>query len=127
MPTNKALGGPATPPDNNLINVDHYKCYKVKTTRGFPKFPRGVQVTVSDQFTAPVIYDLKSVKHLCYPVNKNNEGIKNASRLLLCYKDKPAVGQPLHLRRTGLYVNNQFGPLRLDTIKEDEFCIPSEL
>jgi hypothetical protein len=26
----------------------------------------------------------------------------------------------------GIHVNNQFGPEQLDTVKEEEFCVPSE-
>jgi hypothetical protein len=128
VPAAKDLTTLPAAPDDEDHDVDHYKCYKVKITKDTPKLPRGIQVNVSDQFTNPaVIYDLKSVKHLCYAVSKNGEPIKNADRKLLCYKVKPALGQPLHLRRTAVYINDQFGPLRVDTQKEDELCIPSEL
>ena len=33
--------------------------------------------------------------------------------------------QPKHTKRTGIFVNNQFGPEQLDTQKEVAFCIPS--
>jgi hypothetical protein len=68
---------------------------------------------------------LKKPKHLCNPVDKNGEGIKNPPVHLVCYTAKPARGERKHVRRQGLYIANQFGQLRLDTLKEGEFCIPS--
>ena len=37
---------------------------------------------------------------------------------------KIAPKQARHARRD-IHVNNQFGPERLDTIKEEELCVPS--
>jgi hypothetical protein len=125
VPAAKDLTVPVSPPNPNAHNVDHYKCYKAKVTSGTPKFPKGIQVTVADQFTTTKTFDLKKPKHLCNPVDKNGEGIKNNDVHLVCYLAKPARGQPKHVRRTGVNTNNQFGPLVLSTIKESELCIPS--
>jgi len=123
VPTAKNLASFPPPPDNNVINVDHYKCYKIKTTSGTPKFPKGVSVQATDQFTAtPKTLQLRKPRHLCIPVDKNDEGVKNSSASLLCYSAKPATK---FSKRTGLYLANQFGQLRLDAVKEGEFCIPS--
>jgi hypothetical protein len=126
VPAGKDLGSQPPAPDPQNHNVDHYKCYKVKVTPGTPKFVR-TQVTVEDQFETPAkTYDLRKVKHLCLPVDKNGEGIKNADANLLCYLTKPSLGQPKHVKRLGVYVTTQFGPERVDTVKEAELCIPSE-
>ena len=45
---------------------------------------------------------------------------------MLCYGEAGARSAPPP-EADGHPRNNQFGPLRLDTSKEDEFCIPSEL
>src|SRR5262249_52886610 len=37
------------------------------------------------------------------------------------------ITQAPHARRLGMYVNNQFGPERFDTVKERELCLPSAL
>jgi hypothetical protein len=126
VPSNKSLTGPTTPPVNALINVDHYKCYKAKTTAGTPRFIP-TTVTVTDQFTGPTpkTFVLKKFKHLCTPVDKDGEGIKNADAHLACYQAKGAAGQPRHVRRTGVNINNQLGPVVLGTLKERELCIPS--
>jgi len=128
VPTAKSLGPSSPPaPDNNAINVDHYKCYKIKVTSGTPKFPKGVQATVADQFNAPPkLFDVRKPKHLCNPVDKNGEGVKNADAHLVCYQVKGASGQPKHVRRDVL-VNNQFGPESATTIKESELCVPTTI
>ena len=112
-----------------IPGVDHFKCYKAKTAKGAAKFPKGVQVTLADQFgpEAGRTFDVKAPKHLCLPVDKDGEGIDDPSTLLVCYKAKPAKGQPKHLKRSGVTTFNQFGSEELDTVKEDELCVPSSL
>jgi len=123
VPAAKSLSSPPTPPDFSSHRVDHYTCYRVRVTRGTPRFPKSVFVSYTDQFTSPAkTLRLKKPRHLCVPTDKNGEGVKNPSVHLMCYK---AGGSPRHQRRTGLFVADQFGQERLDTIKESEFCIPS--
>jgi cysteine-rich repeat protein len=55
----------------------------------------------------------------------NGGGVKNSSHLLTCYAIKAAKGQPKHVPVTGIHANNEFGAETLDTIKEQELCIPS--
>ncbi len=132
VPTNKDLLTPPVEPLPANHNVDTFKCYKVKVTKGTPKFPRGVQAQSTDQFTSPVKrYDVKRPKYLCKPAVKDGEPIKVASRHLLCYVVKPALGEPLHVpKRAFVNVLDIAGtdPItRVDTIKEDLMCVPSEL
>jgi hypothetical protein len=126
VPTAKSLVGPPAPPDPLNHNVDHFQCYRVRVTRGTPRLARDLQVTVADQFTSPpVAYGVRNPRHLCNPVDKNGEGIKNPTRRLLCYRlHLPA--QPRHVQRTSVFLANQFGPETVDTVKEYEFCVPSE-
>jgi hypothetical protein len=128
VPTAKDLLASPPAPDLGAIAVDHYKCYRVKPTRGKPAFPSNTTVEVTDQFdTAPRLLALRKPRRLCNPVDKNGEGIKNPNVHLLCYQAGPARGERRHVPRLGLYINNQFGPLRLNTMREREFCIPSVL
>ena len=53
-------------------------------------------------------------------------GIKNPEAHLMCYKVKPAKGEPKHEKVLGIYTDNQFGPLLFDTDKEEEFCVPCQ-
>lgn len=125
MPTAKSLTGPVDPP--GLNNVDHYKCYKVRGRKGAPKFKPILGVSVSDQFIGqpPKLFDLKKPTRLCTPVDKNGEGIKNPGTHLLCYQAKPTKGQPRHQPVSSIFVNNQFGPEILQTVKEEDLCVPS--
>jgi hypothetical protein len=126
VPTAKSLTATPAAPDLQTIGVNHYKCYRIKVSSGTPKFPKGLQASVEDQFTSPAkVFDLRKPRHLCTPVDKNGEGIKNPAAHLLCYTVKPASGQPKHQRQTGLFLANQFGSEQLNTIKEAEFCVPS--
>jgi glucose/arabinose dehydrogenase len=171
VPTNKSLIGPVPPPVEMDHEVDHFLCYKAKAQRVrsdglvLPKFPRGIQVDVADQFESRR-YDLKKVTKLCVPVAKSGSPsimcgpttgtpkpidgatIRNPANHLLCYKAKPSSRsitqagcgpafpndsgvpiplQPPHTPRLGVHLNNQFGPLQLDTIREREFCVPSTI
>ena len=105
--------------------VDHYKCYRVKVTPGTPLAAVDRKVTVQDQFTPEKLYTLRRVRHLCLPVNKNGEGIKNPDVHMLCYRGHRARGEIHFIPRRGVFTNNQFGDLRIDAIRENEFCIPS--
>jgi hypothetical protein len=125
VPSGKSLVSSPASPNPALLNLDHYKCYRVRVTPGTPKFASGTLVQASDQFETARLLSLVKPRHLCAPVDKNGEGVNNPQAHYLCYTAKPAVGSPKHTRTPGIYVNNQFGPLRLDTLRETEFCIPS--
>jgi len=117
-----------SPPVAANHNVDHYKCYRTKVTKGRPKFPRGLQASVEDQWETPAkVYDLKRPKLLCLAVNKNGEGIKHTYDNMVCYLAKPAKGEAKHTPRTGVGFADQFVAHRLDSKKEELLCVPSLL
>jgi hypothetical protein len=125
VPAHKSLVSQPPPPDNNAHAVDHYKCYRVRLTPGTPRFPRGVTAEVADQFTSPAkTLSLKKPRHLCTPVDKNGEGIKEPAGHLLCYKAKPVRGEPKHTAVTA-FVTDQFVAGQMTTRKEAELCVPS--
>ena len=124
VPTSKSLS--SSPPLPGPNTVDHYKCYKAKVTSGTPKFPRGIQVTITDQFRLTLgTFDVVKPKHLCTPVSVNNGVVYNQDVHLVCYGAKPARGQAKHAPRSPVYVHNEFGTDTLATVKENELCIPS--
>ena len=51
--------------------------------------------------------------------------VKNPDAHLLCYQVKPAKQQPKHIPVTGIHASNQFGTEHLETVKEEELCVPS--
>jgi hypothetical protein len=125
MPATKdEAGGPVSAPDNASHEVDHYKCYKVKVTKGKERFPRGVQVDLSDQFEDKP-FDVKKPKLLCTPVDKDGVGMKHPDGHLMCYKVKPAKGEAKHESRTGISVADDIVIRFMDTKKEELLCVPS--
>jgi hypothetical protein len=122
VPTAKDLTTSPPAPNPTSHNVDHYKCYKARVTPGTPRFPERVTVTATDQFnTTLTTLRLKKVRHLCTPVDKNGEGLKNPTVHLACYLAR-GFKTPRH---RGVFLNNQFGPKTLDTSSITEICIPS--
>ena len=124
VPSAKSLF--TTPDPLDPVLIDHFKCYKVKRTKGTPKFPKGITVTIGDQFPdTPKVFKVKKPTRLCTPVDKEGEGIIDPTAHLMCYKVKRVKGQPKHEKVKGIHVNNQFGPRQLDTKKPKELCVPS--
>src|SRR5262249_19138643 len=82
VPTLKSLVAPPPAPSVAEHQVDHYLCYKAKAQTKLaddtklPKFPKGIQVLVTDQFqTEPRRYDLKKIRRLCSPVDKSGNPV----------------------------------------------------
>jgi hypothetical protein len=122
VPRAKNHTAPVAAPDPSGHAVDHYTCYGVKTTEPF--LPR-LGIEVVDQFAQPKAYDLKKPTRLCAPADKAGEGVKQPDFHVICFQAAPARGEPKHVPVRGLHVNNQFGPGRLDTVKEEELCLPA--
>ncbi len=104
---------PPSPPDPGTHLLDHFLCYKASAQKKLadgtklPKFPKGIQVRVVDQFEER-LYDLKSITKLCNPVDKSGNPvflsgtekgnpapldpspIRNPTEHLVCYKAKIA-------------------------------------
>lgn len=91
VPTAKGLTEPVDPPGQS--EVDHYKCYTTKVSKGAPKFAPIPAVALDDQFTeGPRVFSLSKPTRVCTPTDKNDEGIKNASVGLMCYQAKAVKG-----------------------------------
>lgn len=73
-------------------------------------------------------YQVKQVKGVCAAGSTQNAG-GSCEIEEDCGGTKDVtsfcVRQPKHIRVTSIHVNNQFGPEQLDTIKEEELCVPS--
>jgi hypothetical protein len=119
VPANKSLA-PAPPPLAPALGAyDHYRCVRVKRTKGTSKFVRRT-VLVDDQFGTRQLRVLRPLT-LCAPTDKNGEGIVQPVPHFLCYKAKAT---PTH-RATGVQATNQFGSVVLRLSPEVEFCVPS--
>ena len=118
VPTLKDPNNPVVLPEPFTPPLDHFKCYKVRRTKKTTKFIKQT-VTVSDQFINTTLLVKKPVR-LCVPVDKDGKGIIDPVAHLMCYKVKR-----VKKKVKGIHVNNQFGPLQLDTKKVVELCVPS--
>jgi hypothetical protein len=135
VPTSKVVGtgGNTTPPPRGL---DHFKCYKIapaKAPKGqpaFPKFTPIANVKVADQFETR-FFDLKALKHLCNPADKNGEDASAPAHIdhLVCYLAKLTKTDPKQAKvpKELVSTNNQFGQEVLQTLTVQELCVPSSL
>ena len=145
-PAAKALDAVASPLGPNV--VDRYECYKTKLVTKrcsgdasricktdaacggdgpcLGKFPKGLQVTVTDQFATGKRFDVVKPTRLCTPALANGDAIASPDGQLLCYKVKPAAGFAKHVPVVGrIHTTSALGRDRLDTVAEDELCVPS--
>lgn len=70
------------------------------------------------------LYDLKKPTELCVAADMNGAGVNNPDGGLVCYAARRARDAPKHRVRLGVHVNDALGPLRLDTRKVSEICVP---
>ena len=122
VPTVKSLS--ATPALPASFVVGHFQCYKAKVSKGTPKFVPVADISLEDQFGTMRV-DVKKPRYLCNPVNKNGEGITDPVSHLMCYQIKQAKGDPKFGKRSGVFVNDQFGAARLDVKIPAELCVPA--
>jgi len=100
--------------------LDHFQCYKVKRSRGGPKFTKRT-VTISNQFESTTLTLIKPSR-LCAPASKNNEDPTAPSHPdhLTCYKARGGkFNGSVHT------MNNQFGVDDVTVIHRRELCVPS--
>ena len=125
VPARMDTAGPVEPPDPTAHEVDHYQCYRARPVRG-TFLPGGLRAVVKEAFEYR-IYGLRKVMRLCYPVDKNGEGIVNPDHQLLCYGVQRSPGQAEHRRRIGIHTNDQLGARHASTTgrRSNELCVSS--
>jgi hypothetical protein len=82
---------------------------------------------VADQFAETRTFLVKKPTRLCVATSVDSSKLVSPEAALVCFKVKPATGQPKHAKKLGVHVNHAFGPGQLDTVKEEELCLPSGL
>jgi len=98
-----------------LPNVDHFKCYRAKSRSGFTQR----LVTLADAAGTRTATLLRP-DSICNAVDKNGEGIADASAHLECYR----VKHPAQATR-GVTASNQFGAEGFGIAKPRTVCVPS--
>src|SRR5262249_13279192 len=122
--TGKALDAPADAPGGGRGTVE---CYTVRVSSGQPSFQKIVGVKVVDQFETRT-YDLTRPRRLCLPASKDGGALVKPDGHLLCYLAKGAPGQTHTKVKGRIHTNNVFGAdQRIDTVKEEELCVPASL
>ena len=123
VPTAQSLVSP--PPLPAAFVTDHFECYKIRTSAGTQKFVAVPGVTLGDQFGSITAY-VKKPAFLCNPVNKNGEDptAPTHPNRLMCYQIKQTDAVKF-AKRTGIFVNNQFGPETLDAKTPALLCVPA--
>lgn len=105
----------------NTCNIlDHYKCYQGKDLKN-PKFVKQDGVATTDQLVTNELVDVKKLKFVCTPVNKNGEGINNPNAHLACYQIKA----PTFAVKPSVEVSSQFQPSRFELKKGKLLCLPA--
>jgi hypothetical protein len=100
--------------------LDHFQCYKVKRSRGAPKFQQRT-ASVMNQFETVSVMLVKPLL-LCAPASKNNEDPTAPSHPdhLMCYKTRNGpFGTSTHT------ITNQFGLDEVTVIHRRELCVPA--
>ena len=112
VPTSKSLT--QTPPA--LTDpLDHFKCYRVQGTRF-----RRAEIPVETQFGS-VTVDIKRPLHLCAPVDKNGEGVRDPIAHLMCYR----VCGPAATVRPEVFTRNQIQSDAFLVYGVRELCVPA--
>ena len=109
-------------------HTDHFNCYKVKVSSGTAKFTAVPGVTVGDQFASQTLI-VKKPTQLCVPANVNGQepGADTHAAGLLCYQVKLPKGAPKFTAVNPAFVNNDFGPLTLTALKNEQLCVPAAI
>jgi hypothetical protein len=133
VPSSTSSAGPVDPLVSGLHDVDRYKCYKVKPTKGVPRLDKRTTLEVGDEFGVRAVHQMIRGTRLCLAADEDGRGIKRPTGHLMCHRARRAKGEPAHAVVVGLHANNEIelgnapGTAVLDTIKEMELCLPAVL
>lgn len=131
VPSSESDVGPVDPLNDALHDVDHYKCYRVKPTKGAGRLDKNTMLVVGDTFDERGAHQIIRGSRLCLAVDKGGEGIKRPGGHLMCHRAKRAKGEGFHVGRDGLHTNNELeaangpGAAVFETTKATELCIPA--
>jgi cysteine-rich repeat protein len=113
-----ATTGPTPAPPSN---IDHFKCYRAKTT-GASAFVRQ-EVTLDDPFESKIT-EVGKTQSFCNGVDANGQGIDDPAAHLQCYRTSDAAGQGRFNART-VVVDDEFGTRSLVAKHSGLLCVPS--
>ena len=106
------------------VPVDWFLLYTVRGNPEAASFER-FDVTLSDRFESNIRFTVRKPRELGLPGDLNENGSIDESTHLESYEIGEVSGQPKHVPRSGLKVENGFGPLFIDTSRVDRFLVPT--
>lgn len=122
------LALPATPGAGPVPAGEDFTCWKVKVSRGTAPFPADVQVTAASALTVPAkTFAVTRPRRLCVATDRDGNGRATPRQNLLCYRAKPAKGQPKHVPARALALTDDLGPSTLEATAEAEWCVPATI
>ena len=125
IPTHIDEHGPATPPQPSLHQVDYYRCYKARLSKGKPRyFPGKTQVRFSDAFEDRA-YLLRPPGRVCTPASWDGSVVNAPQRHLLCYRASRDRYSPAHVAHLGVHSADELADDIFDTVREEELCVPA--
>jgi hypothetical protein len=95
--------------------LDHFKCYRANN----PGSPR--TVTLADEFLTTTAR-VQKTNRFCNPVNKNGEGMTDATGHLMCHR----IRDTARFVPRDVPVRNQFGDQTVRVIRGEAICNPAE-
>jgi hypothetical protein len=108
----------------SALNLDHFKCYSAKPSKGAPKFTPAT-AALADQFETKSTDVVKPVM-LCAPTAVNGGGVRNPQQHLECYQIKDAkTPAQSKFQKTTVTTTNEFGTESFDAKKPAMLCVPS--
>jgi hypothetical protein len=125
VPSAKSLTTSPAPP---VPVTDDFTCYRIRVSRGQPKFLPIPNVSIEDQFHTRTV-NLKKPSALCVATNRDGHevGAETHPDHLLCYKAQAIRGTPRFSKVSPAFVNNDLGPLSLDATRPLEVCLASTM
>jgi hypothetical protein len=116
----ECTGGVCSGPIDLCPDLDHYKSYQGKDLKN-PKFVKLTGIDTDDQLVTDELVDVKKLKFVCSPVDKNGEGINAPGSHLACYQLKA----PKFAVRPKLEVSSQFQTSQFEVKKGKLLCLPA--
>ncbi|HYC54768.1 MAG TPA: lamin tail domain-containing protein [Candidatus Binatia bacterium] len=121
---------PSSPPAEPVAmnhGVDFYKCYRTTVPSSSPRyFPTKAQSAFADEFEDRS-YLLRPPTRVCTPASLDGSAVKTPGRHLLCYRASRDKFFPKHAPVAGVHTADVFLEDRIDTVLEQELCVPSTL
>ncbi len=105
-------------------NVDAFRCYKTKPSKGAPKFAPITGVRVKHDFE-DVLVNLTKPQLLCAPADTVGDGVLDPDTHLEAYALKAQKGQPKPVPQSGLAFQTQLGSFVVDVKKPATLALPT--